>query len=200
MNEVHEERGERAGRRTGLLCAAPLLGVAVALALGGAGCNQQDDRLSGSLGQVYDLSFSETRARLYSSEFAVEYVRDDGQVPVRVVVERGEDEVSAGSIDLGERGTVVGRVDERRLPAFQSGTLDLEEFGSDAGATVRGEFDATFEAGDSTYSLEGRFQSALDVVDGSLGYAFEDAGGGGDVEGDGYESGADASGDDEGEM
>ena len=51
-------------------------------------CGSEND-LSGSLEQVYRLQFDQVRARLYSSEFAVEYVvSKSGAVPVRVTLDR----------------------------------------------------------------------------------------------------------------
>lgn len=143
----------------------------------GTGCQEDENALSGSVDEVYDLSYQTVRARQYDSEFAIEYTREDGQIPVRVIVERDADEpISEGAIDLAERGTVVGRVGPRTLPEFRSGTLNLETYRSAQGAPVEGSFDATLRSEDATYSLSGVFSTHLDIVDGSIGYRFPDAG------------------------
>ena len=44
--------------------------------------------IEGSLGDFYDLTCIDVRARLYSSELAIEYVNITQEVPVRVTVDR----------------------------------------------------------------------------------------------------------------
>jgi len=144
----------------------------------GVGCQEDSNGLSGSVGEIYDLSFHRVRARQYDSEFSIEYTREDGQIPVGVIVERnGDESLSEGEIDLEERGTIVGRVGPRRLPAFGSGTLNLDAYRPAQGARIEGSFDATLRADDSTYTLSGVFSTTLDIVDESIGYRFPDAGG-----------------------
>lgn len=189
----HRGRSEGIRRVFGMLALIATVGCSV-------GCSDNATSLSGSVSEIYDLSFQSVRARQYDSEFAIEYTRSDGQVSVRVIVERGDErEISAGEIDLGKRGTIVGRVGPRRLPEFRSGTLTLDSYQSEPGAEVAGSFDSTLRGDDSTYSLRGRFFTHLTVVDGSLGYRHGDAGDaseGGDAEGGGDSGAPEASGSD----
>jgi hypothetical protein len=143
---------------------------------GMAGCQNDATRLSGSIGKVYDLSYETVRVRLYESELAVEYVREDGQIPVKVIVEREGEPLEARVYQLSERGDLLGRVDDRRLPPLEGGTIRLRNFGTEAGAVVEGRFDARLVSGETTFTLQGRFDGSLEVVDGSLGYAFPDTG------------------------
>lgn len=149
--------------------------------VGVAGC-EADNSLGGSVGEVYELSFQTVEARLFESEFAVEYIREDEQIPVRVIVERREgSEISQGEISLDNRGTVVGRVGPRRLPRFKSGRLQLDRFRPEQGAPVEGSFESRLQAEDSEFSIRGTFSTRLDVVDGSIGYPQPDAGDAGDA-------------------
>lgn len=160
--------------------------LSASLLVGGAsvGCESGRNTLGGSVGESYDLSFDTTRARLYSSELAVEYVRESGEVPVRVALDRGGGSVGTGSYSLGDRGSVVGRVEQNRLPEMRSGELILREFEARTGARVRGRFSAELESAndDSSLSLRGRFATTLEVVDENQGYRFgRDAGNARDV-------------------
>lgn len=144
----------------------------------GAGCQKETNRLSGSVGKLYDLSFVKTRARLYSSEFVVEYVREDGQVPVRVVVDRSEElsDIARGKYNLEKRGDLIGRIDDRRLPSMKSGKVKLKAYKGRSGTPVEGEFDGQLRSGDTTFTIRGVFETTLQVVDGSLGYGTHDVG------------------------
>ena len=63
------------------------LALFLALVLSFWGC--ADNTLGGSLADFYDTKFDGVRARLYEDELAVEYYRDNGEVPVRIAG-RGE--------------------------------------------------------------------------------------------------------------
>jgi hypothetical protein len=169
-------------RRFSAICAVMALAAAYLPA-----CSDAGGSLSGSLGDYYDISFDHTRARLYSSEFALEYVAADGQVPVRISVRRGESGFSAGTYDLEKRGDITGQRGDTRIPRFLSGTLEITEFSARDGAPVEATFEATFQTGRDTSTLSGEVTTNLEVIDGARGYGFDggtdagDAGDAGDV-------------------
>jgi len=169
-----------------------LLAGLVALSLSAVGCQEEGDRLEGSVSDRYDLSFSHTRARLYDSELSIEYVREDEQVPVRVTVDRGDDvSLEAGTYDLKNQGDVRGRVDQVKLPALFSGQLEMETFSAEDGAAIAGRFDTRLTAADSRVTLRGEFTTELEVVDEEIGYRFDTgtAGDAGDVAADADDDG-----------
>ncbi len=157
------------------------------VALVATGCSDAGGSLSGSLGDFYDLSFDHTRARLYSSEFALEYVAKDGQVPIRVSVQRGDKGIEAGTYDLKARGDITGQRGDNRIPRFLSGTIEFTSFSNKQGAPVEGSFQAEFQTGRDKATLSGDFSTSLEVVDGPKGYGFDtgpdvgDAGDAGDA-------------------
>ena len=152
------------------------------------GCQDEETFLKGSVSSRYDLTYERVRARLYDSELAIEYVRADDQVPVRVTVEAEEtSSFRATTYDLGERGDVRGRVDQVKLPPMESGSITLEEYSEQDGARVKGTFDSRLQAADSLVTLRGKFVGTLEVIDKERGYVFDtgtDAGDAGDVAGD----------------
>ncbi len=130
-----------------------------------ASCESDGNGLRGSLSTFHDLSFSTVRARLYSSELAVEYVRENQEVALRVSVRRSELEPAAGaSADLASQGDVTGATAGTPLPALTAGKLKLSRFSAEDGATVRGEFSARFQAGLTEVGLSGDFDVPLTVV------------------------------------
>jgi hypothetical protein len=166
--------------------------VAVALVSAAWGCRSQVNSLEGSVSSRYDLSFETTRVRLYDSALSIEYVREDGQVPVRVTLTRRESStIGSGSYNLVERGDVRGRVDETRLPPLVSGSLELEMPNREDGSRVQGSFDVRLQAEDTTLTLRGKFTSDLERIDESRGYRFDAGGDAGDV---GVDIGADVDG------
>lgn len=132
----------------------------------------EDNELSGSLEEVYQLQFDLVQARLYSSEFALEYlVSKTGVVPVRLTLNRkalrkADKELKSGeSYDLERYGDITGRqADGTDLFRFSSGTLHLDEFAPEQDAQVRGSFDAKFHVGDDSFSLTGDFLTELELV------------------------------------
>ncbi len=153
-------------RRVVWMCAC------LSLAAGLVAC-EEEDALQGSLTEVYDTSFSTTRARLYPSELSIEYVREDGQVPVRVTVRREDGVLGVGTYVLGTRGDVTGRSGDVDMPPLAGGSVVLERFGGQAGSTVEGRFDARFLTGEETSSLSGSFVAPLEVIEASEGYESE---------------------------
>lgn len=149
-----------------LVCATLLVALA-------CGCSDAGGSLSGSLGDSYDLGFDHTRARLYSSEFAVEYVADDGQVPVRVSVVRDDTPLKPGTYDLKARGDITGQRGDNRIPRFISGTIEFDQISETDGAAVVGNFEAKFETGRDESTLSGDFDTTLEVIDGPHGYGFD---------------------------
>ena len=134
-----------------------------ALAL--AGCGQEGGDLSGSLDEIYRLEHTGVRARLYSSELAIEYTRDDGSVPVRVSLRGTPETIGEGEYDLFEMGGLGGRApDGNEVPAMISGTLEIDTYEPTEGGDCSGSFEATFEAGRDRLNLNGSFNAPLDVV------------------------------------
>ena len=80
--------------------------------MGAAGCSDPNT-IDGSLTGFYDTSFNDVRARLYPSQLAIEYVRENGEVPVRIVVkfgpEYGDERIRTKTYNLKDRGAVTGR-------------------------------------------------------------------------------------------
>lgn len=126
-----------------------------------------EGELEGSLSDAYRLGHDDVRARLYASELAIEYARDDGSVPVRVTLKVRDMPPAGGErYDLGDHGAVTGQLsDGTEIPAFIDGSLKLDEFKPEDGARVRGSFDATFDGVRDTLGLRGDFDTRLEVVD-----------------------------------
>jgi len=150
---------------------ASILLLLLMLLLGAIGCGGGDDNyLEGSLTESYDLSFDETRIRLYESELSIEYLveTDEGQkVTLRLTVTRGEGLVEEVAYDLTTEGT-VGRGEGwgSALPTLESGTLTMSGYGAEPGVEARGTFTSIFLTSDgSRLSLRGGFFAPLEVVD-----------------------------------
>ena len=161
----------------------------VAVSLFSMSCSDRGGSLSGSLSKFYDLSFQQTRARLYSSELAIEYVTESGDVPMRVSLDT-EEGVETGTFDLMTRGEISGRRGDERIPPLVSGTLRLRSFQARDGAEVRGSFDAKFATGDDEATVSGQFDTTLEVIESPRGYDAgleKDAGDVGDAAEDGAE-------------
>lgn len=142
------------------------------LALLSASCGTEND-ISGSLADFYDVKFDGVRARLYSSELSIEYWRENGEVPVRLTLRIGDKPPKAGEFDLMTLGAITGRSDDQDIPFTTSATLTLDEFTPKDGATISGTFDASFRAGGDKLSLNGKFETTLNVVDSVGGYDLE---------------------------
>ncbi|MCA9540489.1 MAG: hypothetical protein KC620_16430 [Myxococcales bacterium] len=124
-------------------------------------CGPEDDAdLRGSVDEIYDLTFVETRARLDNSGLSIQYIAGDGQVPVEVRVRRPPD--GPAVIDLAQDGDVLGSRDGMPLPARRRGVLALTAFATEDGAAVIGHFEALLSAGERSYTLEGRFDTVLE--------------------------------------
>lgn len=130
-----------------------------------------EDELSGSLDQVYVLKHSGTRARLYSSELAVEYLGPQQSVPVRVslrlaAIEEDDRILAPGRYDLAVLGDITGaQADGSVIPRFSSGRIDFDAVGTTPGARVEGSFSANFATERDTLGLSGSFATRLDVIE-----------------------------------
>lgn len=131
-------------------------------------CGREGD-LTGSMERFYDLSYAQVRARHYPSELAIEYVREDGQVPVRVTVRT--DQIKVGQqLNLLEVGTISGRTRETDLPDPLTGSITIDAFEKSPGSNIQGSFEASFSVGQDKASLSGRFNTQLEVIEAVDGY------------------------------
>ncbi|MCA9543808.1 MAG: hypothetical protein KC613_05440 [Myxococcales bacterium] len=124
-------------------------------------------RLTGSVARVYPLDFATTRARLGTTELAIQYVASGGAVPVQVVVDLQACPVAGpGALDLTACGTVLGSRGASDLPPFVRGALRLETYAPTAGARVAGDFDAVLAVADGReFTVRGAFAAALELVE-----------------------------------
>ncbi len=129
-------------------------------------CSDGEGSLEGSLGSVYRLEFDAVRVRLYSSELAIEYARNDGAVPLRVTLQASAlPESGGGEWELGDLGDVTGQLrDGTYVPRFSSGVLNLENFTPREGASIQGDFDAAFSPGRDRLGVHGTFSTRLVLV------------------------------------
>ena len=135
------------------------------------GCSDEEGALRGSLEEFYNINYVDVRARLYPSELAIEYIRENGQVPVRVTLRRTEGEpIRTGDYDLGTKGNITGRSGDNDIPPFNGGSLTLEEFSASNGASIVGEFSARFRTGEDEAALSGDFDTELEVIENIAGY------------------------------
>ena len=129
----------------------------------GCGAVEEETKLQGSVSRVYSLEHDSVRALLSANEFAVQFI-DDGAVIVQVVLDRTQvSQIMPGNYDLATDG-VVGSREDRPLPDFVSGTLELTQFAPDDGARISGEFGATLATDENNYSVYGRFDTTLTIV------------------------------------
>lgn len=146
---------------------AHMLVTFVALALGLVGaCGPGPSRLDGSLGQVYDIRFDQTRVRLYEGQLSIEYVRRNGAVPVRVGVHLDPESRGRGGVfTIGEDAELSGsQPDGASVPTAQDGEVRLDAFEPRHGARVSGSFRSRIIAGGREYTLHGDFNAPLDDV------------------------------------
>ena len=140
-----------------------------ALMLLGTACSKDEASLVGSLGDFYELRHEVVRARLYPSELAIEYVRENNEVPVRITV-LADPPIATGTYDLAEVGEISGRADGVEIPRYRTGTLRIDRFEPNTDTRIQGDFDATFETGKDIASLAGKFDTTLVVIDRVAGY------------------------------
>ncbi len=143
------------------------LAAAAAVALSASACADAPNTLNGSLSDVYDIHFEQVRARLYSSELAIEYVDVTGAVPVRVTLRLADAVVTPDtSYDLTEVGDITGRSDsDVEIPRFSTGKLDLDDYEPVSGALISGEFRSKYATSRDSLTLNGDFETDLEIVD-----------------------------------
>lgn len=141
----------------------------LSLLFASTGCSRDEASLVGSLGDFYELRHDLVRARLYPSELAIEYVRENNEVPVRITI-LTDPMIEIGEYDLAEVGDITGRADGVEIPRFRTGTFRLQQFDPNTESRIRGDFDATFETGKDVASLAGKFDTTLVVIDRVGGY------------------------------
>ncbi len=135
------------------------------------GCDDDGNNyLSGSMTKSFDMDFDTTRARLYESELAVEYVADSDQgekIAFRVTISASEVVLEPGTVyDLATDGTTSrGQGYGSPLPEIESGQFYLDAFSGEDRSPISGSFTARFLASDQTIkTLRGGFSTSLEVV------------------------------------
>ena len=151
--------GERWRVLTVFLC---LIVVATTVACDRSSKNHS---LDGSLLDGYNGHFDDSRIRLYSSELSVEYFRENGEVPVRVIVDADQLGDGPGSYKIPEQGTISGQTRSARIPEPTGGEIHLEEYEGTEGSLVEGYFSAQFEINETTVTLTGEFEGLLEIVE-----------------------------------
>jgi len=143
------------------------LSIALLLVFLGGGCADAPNTLNGSLSEVYDIHFEHVRARIYSSELAIEYVDVSGAVPVRVTLSVVDTTVVAGvTYDLSLVGDITGRSDnDIEIPRFTEGKLTIDEYVRESGALVVGDFKSKYATSRDSLTLSGDFETELEIVD-----------------------------------
>jgi len=132
-----------------------------------AGCSDGTGTLDGSLGSVYRLDFDVVRARLYSSELAIEYGTADGAVPVRVTIKRSAlpETPQGDSWSLVQDGDVTGQLaDGTYIPRFTTGNISIDRFEAREASNVNGSFTGTFDLGRDSLGITGTFNVPLVLV------------------------------------
>lgn len=140
--------------------------VALALAASVAGCDDGAE-LTGSLKDAYGISHRFVRVRLTTAELAIEYVGSRGSVPVRASIDLRsvQGPLTEGRYALPAQGWIGGRLlNETELPPLTSGSIVLDRFVAEDGATVRGEFDGKFDAGRDELAIGGTFEEPLELL------------------------------------
>ena len=140
-------------------------GLACLLALTLWSCGTEDTAevaLHGSVSRIYPLQYDSVRARLFTSELAIQYV--SGREVIISAVARLDDMPVEGptTIDLGQHGEVVGNRGNVILPPFLSGTLVLDAYAPREGSAVTGYFDAVIDGDDRNYAVHGDFDVLLE--------------------------------------
>ena len=163
---------QRTGRR-GVRAATPRghTGVVmrwwVPMMLGGC-TSIEPNSLRGSLADLFDLGFDETRARLYEPELSIEYVDSErsGRVAIRVTLQR-PDASAPGTFALPGLG-YVGLADKvgGQLPPLVDGQVVLDLMDPVAEGAVTGSFRAVFETPDEQrFVALGSFDTQIEVID-----------------------------------
>jgi hypothetical protein len=139
------------------------IGIAACLAL--ASCSSNSNQLSGSLGQIYDLSFRSVTIVLQGEHVSIQYVGSSVDPAVLVVDLTNIVNVAGSSIDLAQlvngqpRGVLqrVGTV-TTDLP-LERGTVTFDQV-PQVGQTLSGSFYTTLSNPEG-YTLNGNFSATV---------------------------------------
>jgi len=139
------------------------IGVAACLAL--TGCSSNSNQLSGSLGQIYDLSFNSVTIVLQGEHVSVQYIGSGVDPAVLAVDLTNIVNVAGSSIDLTQlvdgqpRGVLqrVGTV-STDLP-IERGTVTFDQV-PQVGQTLSGSFYSTLST-PAGYTLNGSFSATV---------------------------------------
>ena len=143
--------------------ATRLLWACLLLVTVGCGAEEEQD-LTGTLADSYDLSYDFVRVRLAPTELTVDYVRTSGEMPVQVMVRRDSREVAGPeTINLVEHGAITGISKGAAMPDLTSGTLVFEQYEPRHGSRVKGHFDGKFSSSSGEVTLHGDFETDLEV-------------------------------------
>jgi len=135
------------------------VGLSLLMLQGSTGCAEDTPNyLEGSLTRAYQLEFSRTRARLYDSELAIEYLtgggaRDAQRVTLRITL-ANTNLIRGRNYDLLDEG-YIGRSDfyGDSLPELLSGSLEMSSFRPEDGSVIAGDFEALFITPDSGFAV-----------------------------------------------
>lgn len=139
------------------------IGIAACLAL--ASCSSSSNQLSGSLGQIYDLSFSSVTIVLQGEHVSIQYIGSSVDPAVLVVDLTNIVDVAGSSIDLtqlvnGQPRGVLQRVGTvtTDLP-IERGTVTFDQV-PQVGQTLSGNFYTTLSNPEG-YTLNGNFSATV---------------------------------------
>jgi len=140
-------------------------GALVAASLVLTACSSSSNQLSGSLGQIYDLSFNSVTIVLQGKSLSVQYIGSGVDPAVLVVDLTNIVNVAGSSIDLtqlvnGQPRGVLQRVGTvtTDLP-IERGTVTFDQV-PQVGQTLSGDFHATLSNPEG-YTLNGGFSSTV---------------------------------------
>ena len=147
-----------------------VLVLACALAVG---CGGDHECIEGSATDSYDMSYDSIRARRFSTEVSIEFVRSPGEgeeIPLKLSVSFEENDIEVGTpLDLHPPSGNVDRVttNPARLPELcdpEEGPSELtfSKYSETDGGSIEGENKICFGVGTN---LTGCFDAALDVIE-----------------------------------
>jgi hypothetical protein len=126
-------------------------------------CAEQNNKLFGSIGELYPLDFNEVRVRKQQTDLVLDYINEVDRTvekPCRLVIETAEldikpnvqiaDELFTPSVHLS-RVMVAGE----SFPDIQRGELEFETYEFKGGGRVDGQFFINFVNGRDLYGTFG---------------------------------------------
>lgn len=139
--------------------------IVVAAGLALTACSSNSNQLSGSLGQLYDLSFNSVTIVLQGKNVSIQYIGSGVDPAVLVVDLTNIENVAGSSIDLtqlvnGQPRGVLQRVGTvtTDLP-IERGTVTFDQV-PQVGQTLSGNFHTTLSNPDG-YTLNGDFSASV---------------------------------------